>query len=290
MNKVSILNKPTKGILLLYLLGIILAVVAIGCSSSSNEQVSTEVADSKPAPTASVLVTSPTGVATVAPTVAPTSNSKLSVKPTVVPTTAPSPTTVPTSAPVATKTVSTAPSTLPMGISSGIDGSEYIGSCEGLDLQNQKTKLIEIGNEIFAGSTAHDPQMLKLHNPPDARDRRRGGGIWLVIEFNGDEQQDIIAKKAMLDVIMRDALEAFYRAGCADLFEVHISARMIALGAGVIGPMTQTLAAVFKTSLKKEVASTVDWDNKENLDFNEIWKTLILHTRWRKAIQEAKGG
>ena len=275
-----------KGILLLCLLGTILAVVAMGCSSSSNEQVSTESVDSKPAPTPTVLETSPTGVATVAPA----SKSKLSVKPTAVPTTAPSPTTVPTSAPAVTKAVSKAPSTLPVGVSSGIDGSEYIGSCEGLDLESQKTKLIEIGNEIFAGSTAHDPQMLKLHNPPDARDRRRGGGIWLIIEFNGDEQQDIIAKKAMLDVIMRDALEAFYRAGCADLFEVHISARMIALGAGVIGPMTQTLAAVFKTSLKKEVASTVDWDNKENLDFNEIWKTLILHTRWRKAIKEAKGG
>ena len=279
-----------KDILLLCLLGTILAIVAMGCSSPSNEQVSTEAADSKPAPTAAVLGTSPTGVAAVAPTVAPASKSKLSVKPTAVPTTAPSPTTVPTSAPAITKAVSTAPSTSPVGVSSGIDGSEYIGSCEGLDLESQKNKLIEIGNEIFAGSTAHDPQMLKLHNPPDARDRRRGGGIWLIIEFNGDEQQDIIAKKAMLDVIMRDALEAFYRAGCADLFEVHISARMIALGAGVIGPMTQTLAAVFKTSLKKEVASTVDWDNKETLDFNEIWKTLILHTRWRKAIKEANGG
>ncbi len=274
------------------LLATILVTIAIGCSSSSEEQVSSDITESKSEVKTVDNATSPTvaPAPTVRPTSAPASKSNSQTTPTVVPTTAPSPTTVPKSVPTVTKSVSAAPNTSVAGLSSGIDGSKYIGSCEGLDLENQKAKLIEIGNEMFAGSTAHDPQMLKLHNPPDARDRRRGGGIWLIIEFNGDEQQDIIAKKAMLDLIMRDALEAFYRAGCADLFEVHISARMIALGAGVIGPMTQTLAAVFKTSLKKDVASTVDWDNKENIDFNEIWKTLILHTRWRKAIQEAKGG
>ena len=278
------------------LVATILVTIAIGCSSSSEEQVSSNITESKSAVKAVDNVTSPTvapaptSAPTRRPTPAPASKSNSQTTPTVAPTTAPSPTKVPTSVPTVTKSVSAAPNTSVAGLSSGIDGSKYIGSCEGLDLENQKVKLIEIGNEIFAGSTAHDPQMLKLHNPPDARDRRRGGGIWLIIEFNGDEQKEIIAKKAMLDLIMRDALEAFYRAGCADLFEVHISARMIALGAGVIGPMTQTLAAVFKTSLKKDVASTVDWDNKENIDFNEIWKTLILHTRWRKAIQEAKGG
>ena len=251
---------------LLFLALSVLAVAAVSCGGSSTEEEIKEQPVTKPA-------TRPTAAAAVS---APTPQTETKTKPAAQPTEAP-PTATPTAAPEGPIVLQTE--------TSGIDPSKYIGTCEGLDYDAQKAKLIEIGDEIFAGVTEHDPEMTKLHNPPDARDRRQGG-IWLVVEFNGDERANVPQKKARLDVQMRDAFESFYRAGCADLQEVHIAVRMVALGAGVIGPMTQTLAAVFKTKLKPDVAETIDWDNKDNLDFNEIWDTMLLHTRWRKALRE----
>ncbi len=271
---------------LAFLTLVILMVAAMSCDSSTGDEATQAPAaqpTSPPAPTAAAAPT-PQPAAASQPTATPRPAAAPAPQPADTPqpaTAVPQPTTVPTAAPAAP-----APSTA-MGETSGIDPSKYIGSCDGLDYDAQKAKLIELGNEVFAGFTSHDSEMTKLHNPPDARDRRQGG-IWLVIEFNGDDQGDVPQKKAMLDAVMRDAFETFYRAGCADLQEVHLAARMVALGAGVIGPMTQTLAVVYKTSLKPDVASTIDWDNKENLDFNEIWRTLQLHTRWRRALQEAQ--
>ena len=252
---------------LLFLALSVLAVAAVSCGGSSTEEEIKEQPVTKPAtrPTAAAAVSAPT------PQAQPKTEATTPAQPTAAPTATPTP--------EPTGPIVLQPET------SGFDPSKYIGSCEGLDYDAQKAKLIEIGNEIFAGVTEHDPEMTKLHNPPDARDRRQGG-IWLVVEFNGDERANVPQKKARLDVQMRDAFESFYRAGCADLQEVHIAVRMVALGAGVIGPMTQTLAAVFKTKLKPDVAETIDWDNKDNLDFNEIWDTMLLHTRWRKALRE----
>jgi hypothetical protein len=247
---------------LLFLAVAVVAVAAISCGSSTEEE-------SKPAEQPVVQPT--TAAAAVAPT--PQAQAR------------PTAAAQPTAAPTATATPEPSGPIVLTAETSGFDPAKYVGTCEGLDYDAQKARLIDIGNEIFAGVTEHDPEMTKLHNPPDARDRRQGG-IWLVIEFNGDERANVPQKKARLDVQMRDAFEAFYRAGCADLQEVHIAVRMVALGAGVIGPMTQTLAAVFKTKLKPDVAETIDWDNKDNLDFNEIWDTMLLHTRWRKALRE----
>ena len=251
----------------LALLGVaVLAIAAISCGSSSEEE------------------SGPAGQVVQEPAATPTT-AAAAIPPTPLPAARPTPAAQPTAEPTATATPEPTGPIVLQAETSGFDPTKYVGTCEGLDYDGQKAKLIEIGSEIFAGMTEHDPEMEKLHNPPDARDRRQGG-IWLVIEFNGDERGNVPQKKARLDVQMRDAFEAFYRAGCTDLQEVHISARMVALGAGVIGPMTQTLAAVFKTRMKPDVALEVDWDNKEELDFNEIWDTMLLHTRWRKALQE----
>ena len=179
-------------------------------------------------------------------------------------------------------------------VSSGLDPSKYVEVCKGLNLEAQKTKLKEIVEELFVGTTRHDKDFAKarniselkrLHHPPDIRDRRRGGGILINISINGDERRTVQEKKAILDVVFRDALEAVYRAGCADLMEATISARLNAFGAQIIGPSNTTLADVFKVGLKAEQANAIDWENKENIDFNTVWKTLILHTRWRKELK-----
>ena len=258
------LAKIAKPRYLVLLAAAIVAVGATACGSSSEEE-------SEPAVQAQAPAATPTAAAAIPPTPLPAATPTAAAQPTAEPT--------------ATATPEPTGPIVLQAETSGFDPTKYVGTCEGLDYDGQKAKLIEIGSEIFVGMTEHDPEMTKLHNPPDARDRRQGG-IWLVIEFNGDERPNVPQKKARLDVQMRDAFEAFYRAGCTDLQEVHISARMVALGAGVIGPMTQTLAAVFKTRMKPDVALEVDWDNKEELDFNEIWDTMLLHTRWRKALQE----
>jgi hypothetical protein len=255
-----------------YLVFLALAAIAVGamsCGGSSTEEESTPALQQ--------------------PVATPTTAAAAAVPPTPLPAARPTPAPQPTAEPTATATPEATGPIVLQAETSGFDPAKYVGTCEGLDYDGQKAKLIEIGDEIFAGMTEHDPEMSKLHNPPDARDRRQGG-IWLVIEFNGDERPNVPQKKARLDVQMRDAFEAFYRAGCTDLQEVHISARMVALGAGVIGPMTQTLAAVFKTRMKPDVATTVDWDNKEELDFNEIWDTLLLSPTWKTELKEAQGG
>jgi hypothetical protein len=167
----------------------------------------------------------------------------------------------------------------------GIDASKYAGSCEGLSIEGQKATLVDIGNEIFDGSTEHQADLARLHYTPDARDRRQGG-IMLSIEFNGDEYDTVHQKKYALDALMRDAFEAFYVANCADLQDVNLAARLVVIGAGENGPMMYSLAVVYKTSLKRETADTVDWADKDNMDFNEVWRTLLLNTRWNRELRE----
>lgn len=47
---------------------------------------------------------------------------------------------------------------------------------------------------------------------------------------------------------------------------------------------------VFKTKLVRDVADTIDWANKESLDFNEIWDTLLLNPRWREELKDLEDG
>lgn len=204
-------------------------------------------------------------------------------------TVAPAPTEAPESEPAKAEGEYAGPtgaaSLVGFNVDSGIDSSKYAGSCEGLAIEDQKATLVRIGNEIFDGSTTHEAELAKLHYAPDARDRRQGG-ILLSIEFNGDEQNTVHQKKFALDTVMRDAFEAFYGANCADLQEVNLAARLVVIGAGENGPMMYSLAVVYKTSLKREVADTVEWAGKDDLDFNEVWRTLLLNTRWNRELRE----
>ena len=165
------------------------------------------------------------------------------------------------------------------------------GECVGLPYEEQKALLIKISSEHFAGMTAHDPEMARLELPPDARDRRQGG-IWVALEFNGDELETTAEKKAALEVQMRNAYEVLYTAGCGDLAQVDISARMTITSPAVDegGHQSQRHGIAFKTSLKREVADTVDWAAKETVDFNEVWNTLLLNVRWARELRELAEG
>ena len=165
-------------------------------------------------------------------------------------------------------------------------GSSDTTGCEpGLPIEEQKKRLVAIANHQFSGLTVHDPEMARLHYDPDARERRQGG-IWVVVEFNGDELETVAEKKAALDALMQDAYEALYGSGCEDLAQVDLTARSMAVAIGGIeGGVVQSLAAVYKTRLTREVADTVDWSSKDSLDFNEIWETLLLNVRWKKELE-----
>ena len=124
----------------------------------------------------------------------------------------------------------------------------------------------------------------------DARIDRRRGGIWITVEFVGDELATTALKKTALDGQMREAYTALYTAGCEDLSLVDITAHQQATadtgslrGNTCLGGRCDV--TVFKTRLKHEVAETVDWSNRNNIDFNGIWETLILNRRWKQLLE-----
>ena len=77
-------------------------------------------------------------------------------------------------------------------------------------IDEQKKALVAVVNERLAGLSDETLSRLKL--PPDARDHRQGG-IWVTIEFNGDEYETIPISKEHLDKMMRDTYEALFTAG-----------------------------------------------------------------------------
>jgi hypothetical protein len=138
----------------------------------------------------------------------------------------------------------------------------------------------------FTGETQEDRPRLQFG--PDSRDLRQGG-IWMVLEFNGDELETVSLKKAALDERMRDAYEALYTAGCKDLAQVDLASYQDALvKVSMMGETIPRPSIVFKTRLKRDVADTIDWADKESLDFDEIWDTLLLNPRWRDELREAE--
>ncbi len=159
-----------------------------------------------------------------------------------------------------------------------------------LSIEEQKKALIAIVNERLSGFNNEELPRLKI--PPDARDHRQGG-IWVTIEFNSDFLDTIPKSKECLDILMRDTYEALFTAGF-DLMWVDMTAigeTMLHGGSGRSrGRSGMAPAQVIKTRLTRDVAETIDWANKESLDFDEIWNTLLVNPVWRRALQEAQEG
>ena len=107
-----------------------------------------------------------------------------------------------------------------------------------------------------------------------------------MIEFNGDDLGEVAEKKASVDLWMRDAYEAFYNSGCDQLTLVHQSAYGRAVGQTGVGTQVIAHAIVLKTKMTREVAESVNWTNKETLNFDEIWDTMIVNRDWMLELQE----
>ena len=255
-------------------IGVLALVAVLGAACGSDTEDAPAAA--QPTTAASTEDSTPATTATVAATAVPTAASPA--------------TTAVVATPVTSATTEPEPTAEPEEVAAPVSYtarplSEAATSCTtGMSTDEQKKVLIEIGEQLFEGVTAHDGEIDRLHYAPDARDRRQGG-IWVVIEYNGDEAEGVALKKAGLEAQMRDAYDAFFNAGCDELTQVDIGARMVVTGAGVIGPMAQTLAVVYKTRLKVEDANAVDWANKDSIDFNQVWDELLLNTRWRNELR-----
>ena len=151
----------------------------------------------------------------------------------------------------------------------------------------QKELLSTLVQEWFVGENNLERPRLKLL--PDVRDNRRGG-ILVHIEINGDEYDTTTRKKAELDILMRDTYELIYTTGY-EVTEVAITAVM-----NGVRHMTAKSASIepiqaFRSRLRGDAAATVDWANKESLDFNEIWDNVLLNTAWKRELAaEAEAG
>ena len=160
---------------------------------------------------------------------------------------------------------------------------EIAGCAPGASTDEQKVTLVKMAEARFAGMTVFEVDQPRLHYPPEARNNRQGG-IWLVVEFNGDDRGGVADKKASLDGWMTEAYDLFYNSGCDELTQVDLSGYGEALGRPPIGPTVISHAIVFKTRMKKADADAVDWANKDSLDFDEIWDTQIINVRWGREL------
>ena len=227
----------------------------VGCEGDTEEPASSA------APVAAPAVAS---APTTAPTAAPPSPTARAA-----PNFGPSPTPYPTPAPVATR----APLVVVMQPKSDLPKDQQI------------VKLSELVQGHLTGM--NNISRPRLNIPPDVRDDRRRGGIVVNIEMNGDEYESIVQRKEELDKLMRDTYHVLYASGY-ELVEATISAVMMGMShrrKSVQAPIT-----VYKTRLKRDAAEGIDWDDKENLDFNEIWDTLLLSPTWKTELREAQGG
>jgi hypothetical protein len=153
--------------------------------------------------------------------------------------------------------------------------------------EQQKELLSTLVQEWYAGE--NNNELPRLNLPPDVRDNRRGG-ILIHIEINGDEYVSTTLKKAELDKLMRDTYEVIYGTGY-EVTEVMITGIMDGVINAVVGGTVRGRLQAFRSRLRGDAAATVDWTNKESLDFNEIWDNVLLNLAWKRDLtEEAEGG
>ena len=184
---------------------------------------------------------------------------------------------VPTSTPAA---ASVQPTAAPQP---GAAVADVAPCAPGASIEEQKATLAAAANAQFQGNTKEN--LPRLPFGANVRDHRQGG-LWVVVEFRGDELETIADRKAALDRQMIDAYEAIFGAGCEDLKWVDLSGLQRAIvKVGMMGDPASPQVPVFKTRMTAEEAEEVDWDNRHSLDFSEIWKELLLNPRWRDELK-----
>ena len=139
--------------------------------------------------------------------------------------------------------------------------------------------LAELMQTRFTGETNDgEPRFINVQ----VRANRQTTGFNVLAEFNGDEFETIVEEFQAINVLMADAYADLFTSG-HDVAEGHMSARMQVIGRQGTSPNS----IVYKTRLKREDAEGINWANRANIDFREIWEILILNPTWRQALTEA---
>ncbi len=160
----------------------------------------------------------------------------------------------------------------------GSDGGDAVGTPVGPSGQANEV-LVQLMQTRFAGETNDgEPRFINVQ----VRDNRQTTGFNVLVEFNGDEFETIAEEFRTINVWMADAYADLFTSG-RDVAEGHMSARMQVIGRQGTSPNS----IVYKTRLKREDAEGIDWANRANVDFREIWDVLILNPTWRQALTEA---
>ena len=276
---VATLTGPGKRILLAIALLLSAAMLA-ACSGDSEPE-----AEPTAAPTAAAAAptAAPTAVPQSAAPAAPTAAPKAE-EPTATPEPEAAQETVEELSPE--EAAAAAASVFPFDQFTGLDGC-----ASGASIDDQKATLVAMSKTMFSGETAYEekkPRITELGGTPidpTARDHRPTRGIRLVIEFNGDDHGGVFEKKASVDLWMKETYNVLFNSGCDMLSLVEISGYGAALGRHPIGPAALSWAITFKTRMTKDVAEGVDWENRDSLDFGEIWDVMILNFRWEQALK-----
>ncbi len=251
---------------------VVSAFLLAGCSSEDESPAASapDVAATAPEPTATVASLAPS--ATEAPA------TPEAAAPTSVPTAASAAATPPPPTPISAPEV--APEPTPPPVLSPIPPVSEV------TYEQQKEILSKLVNEWYVGQNNIELPRMKLQ--PDVRDNRRGG-ILIHIEINGDEYDSYTLRKAELDRLMRDTYEVIYTTGY-EVTEVAITAIMNGTIRRVVGGTAEGRIQAFRSRLRGDAAATVDWANKDSIDFNEVWETVLLNTIWKRELEAEAGG
>lgn len=258
----------------------IAAMVLSGCSGGSDSPDVVPVNDAPPMAPTTAVATTPTEKPSE--TATPAANQPTVIATTMVP--RPTPTTAP---PSATPTAKATAAPIAAVQKDPLPKLSPLPPVSDVTYEKQKELLSTLVQEWLAGE--NNIELPRLNLIPDVRDNRRGG-ILVHIEINGDEYDSTTQKKAELDKLMRDTYEIIYGTGY-EVTEVAITAVMNGLVRPIVGGAVTARLQAFRSRLRADVAEKVDWDNKESLDFNEIWETVLLNKTWKREIsEEAKSG
>ena len=100
-----------------------------------------------------------------------------------------------------------------------------------------------------------------------------GGKYSIVIDFNANDAETPDLRNRGIEVQMVDGFELLYRADLS-VSDATISARFPVKGFSSDG-------VVYTTRLTAEVADTIDWDRKAEIDFTALWEVVFQHPEFQ---------
>ena len=157
--------------------------------------------------------------------------------------------------------------------------SEPATSTGGTPDLDPKAQLTALMQEVYLGKAGNKDRLVYLRVDEDPE-----GGYRVAIEFNADDLGSVESNRVAMDARMRDAYAALFASGL-DVKDAFMSARArMITGRGreePTGGSGYSYPVVYKTWMSREIAETVDWESKSEIDFNDVWKVLILNHAFR---------